>query len=158
MPHTYTQLYVHIIFGVKNRSSLIPRANKEELHKYITGIVANKQCKMVAINSEPDHIHILASLHAKLALTDLIRDIKANSTTFVKKKGWNNFFGWQEGFGAFSCSESHKQEVIRYIENQEIHHRKKSFREEYLEFLKVYRIPYDPRYVFDPEETLKENP
>ena len=148
MANTYTQLYIHLVFAVKSRDSLIRPEHKEELHKYITGIVKNDECKMLAINSMPDHIHILIGLHPKIALADLIRDIKANSSSFVKEKGVP--FGWQEGYGAFSCSESQKQNVIEYIRNQEEHHKKRSFREEYIEFLKSYNIPYEERYVFEP--------
>src|SRR5689334_8011717 len=100
MANTYTQLYIHLVFAVKSRDSLIRPEHKEELHKYITGIVKNDDCKMLAINSMPDHIHILIGLHPKIALSDLIRDIKANSSSFVKEKGVP--FGWQEGYGAFS--------------------------------------------------------
>jgi putative transposase len=147
MANTYTQLYVQLVFGVKGRTSLIPKELKEELHKYITGIVKNDDCKMLAINSMPDHIHIFTGLHPKISVADLLRDIKANSSSFIKSKGLS--FAWQEGYGAFSYAASQKQQVIRYIEMQEEHHRKKSFREEYIEFLKAFNIPYDERYVVD---------
>lgn len=148
MANTYTQIYIHLIFAVKDRASLIPKDQKEHVHKYITGIVKNNNCKMLSINSMPDHIHILIGLNPKTSLSDLVRDIKANTTTYIIREIRIPSFAWQEGYGAFSYSKSQRQNVIEYIENQEEHHRKKSFIEEYVEFLKAYDIPYDERYVF----------
>lgn len=152
MANTYSQIYVHIVFAVKGRVSLIPTESKVDIHKYITGIVKNKECKMFVINSMPDHLHTLIGLNPKVSISDLVRDIKSNSTAFIKQKIGIPSFAWQEGYGAFSYSRSQRQNVIQYIEEQEKHHQKKTFREEYMEFLKAFDIPYDERCVFDEPE------
>ena len=152
MANSYTQLYIHLVFAVKGRASLITKGHREELHKYITGIIKNNDCKLLAINSMPDHIHILLSLHPKIAISDLVRDIKSNSSAFIKEKGWSSLFAWQEGFGAFSYSHSQIGDVIRYIENQVEHHTKRGFQEEYKEFLKRFQVAFDERYLFVPAE------
>jgi len=150
MANTFTKLYIHIVFSVKNRHHLIPDAHREELHKYITGIIQNKKHKLIAINSVKDHIHILIGLNPDSALSDLVRDIKSNSSIFINRQGWlKTKFYWQEGYSAFSYGQSQIDHVIKYIENQREHHRKKTFHEEYLEFLKKFQIPYDERFIFD---------
>lgn len=150
MAGTYTQIYIHIIFSTQRREKLIKNDFNEELHKYITGIITNKNQKLIAINSMPDHIHILVGLKPSMALSDLVRFIKSNSSKFVNEKNWiRHKFHWQKGFGAFSCSRSQLSDVIQYIENQEKHHKRKTFKEEYLEFLRKYEVEYDPKYVFD---------
>ena len=150
MAGTYTQIYIHIIFSTRCREKLIKNDFKEELHKYITGIITNKNQKLIAVNSMPDHIHILVGLKPSMALSDLVRFIKSNSSKFVNEKKWiRRKFHWQKGFGAFSYSKSQLSEVVSYIEGQEKHHLKKSFREEYLEFLEKFNIDYDLKYVFD---------
>ncbi len=150
MPNTYTQIYIHIIFSVKGRYNIVKKEHKEELHKYINGVISNKKQKLIAINCMPDHIHILVGLKPDIELSDLVRDIKANSSKFINKKEWfKGKFYWQEGFGGFSCSQSKLNRVVRYIQNQEEHHKVKSFREEYLGFLKRYNIKYDEKYSFD---------
>src|SRR5688572_30585856 len=147
MANTYTQIYIHLVFAVKDRASLIAKEHKEEIHKYVTGIVKNRDCKMLSINSMPDHLHMLIGLNPKISLSDIVRDIKANTSTFIKQKIKIPSFAWQEGYGAFSYSKSQQQNVIEYIENQEGHHKKKTFMEEYVEFLKAFDVPYDERYV-----------
>jgi REP element-mobilizing transposase RayT len=150
MANTYTQIYIHIVFAVQGRQSLIPKTNKEELHRYITGIIRNKKQKLIAINSMPDHVHILVGMTPNIALSDLVRDIKSNSSGFINEKRWTKGkFSWQEGFGAFSYSHSQLHAVINYIQNQEKHHSIKPFREEYLEILKRFNVEYDAKYVFD---------
>lgn len=150
MANTYSQLYIQIVFAVKGRQNLIGSNWKTELFKYITGIVTNKGQKLIAVNGMPDHIHILIGLKPDKSLSDLVRDIKANSSRFINEKGWiNGKFEWQTGFGAFSYSHSQLANVIHYIENQENHHSKKTFREEYLEFLTEYKIDYDDKYLFE---------
>ena len=147
----FTQLYVHIVFSVKSRQALISKRHKSELHKYITGIITNKGQKLIQINAMPDHIHILIGMTANVALSVLVKDIKVNSTRFINQKGWTvGRFSWQEGFGAFSYSHSQLSEVVRYIEDQETHHSRRSFREEYLAFLDRFGVVYDEKYVFDP--------
>lgn len=152
MANTFTQLYIHIVFSVKQRASLISDSWREELHKYITGIVRNKGHKLLAINSMPDHIHILISVKPDTPLSDLVRDIKSNSSKWINEKKFaKTRFFWQEGFGAFSCSHSQLNKVIRYINEQKAHHKKRTFSEEYVSFLKSYNVSYDPKYVFDIE-------
>ena len=154
MADTYTQLYIHIIFSVKGRQPLILKEYKDELHKYITGIITNKKQKMIQINSMPDHIHILVGITPDIAISDLVRDIKRNATQFINRKRWiAGKFMWQEGFAAFTYSHSQLKDVIAYIENQEIHHSHKTFKEEYLELLKRFDVPYNPKYVFDTDDT-----
>lgn len=151
MPDTYTQLYIHVVFSVKGRQPLIPKQHKSELHKYITGIIANKKQKVMKINSMPDHIHILVSMSPDLPISDLVRDIKINSTKFINRKRWiAGRFSWQEGFAAFSHSHSQLEEVIAYIEDQEKHHFRKTFAQEYLQFLRRFDVSYNPEHVFDP--------
>lgn len=150
MANTYSQIYIQIVFAVKGRQNLISNNWKDELFKYITGIITNEDQKLIAINGMPDHIHILIGLKPNKALSDLVRDIKANSSRFINEKRWiNGKFEWQTGFGAFTYSQSQLTNVIHYIQNQEIHHKTKTFKEEYIEFLKAFEIDYKDEYVFD---------
>jgi REP element-mobilizing transposase RayT len=150
MANTYTQIYIHIVFTVEGRQNLIPQKHKEELHKYITGIVQSKGQKVIAINSMPDHVHILFGMKPSIALSDLVRTIKANSSKFIHENSWvMGKFHWQEGFGAFSYSYSQLDTVANYIKNQEKHHSRKTFKDEYMEILGRFRVEYDPKYVFD---------
>lgn len=150
MADTYSQIYIHIVFAVKGRANLISSNWKEELYKYITGIITNEGQKLIAINGMPDHLHILIGLKPTCVLSSLVRDIKANSSRFINEKRWiAGKFEWQKGFGAFSYSHSQLNTVIAYIQNQEEHHKVKSFKDEYLEFLKLYNINYKNEYIFD---------
>jgi REP element-mobilizing transposase RayT len=149
MANTYTQIYLHVVFAVEGRQSLIQPEHNDELQKYITGIVSAQRHKLIAINNMPDHLHLLVGLRPDAALSDLVRDIKANSSRFIREKRWVvGRFSWQEGFGAFSYSRSQLGAVIRYIENQQRHHVRQSFRDEYVELLERFGVEYDPRYVF----------
>ncbi len=151
MANTYTQLYIQVVFAVQGRQSLIPNKHKDEIYKYITGIVQNpkRAHKLLAINGMPDHVHMFIGLNPAMALSDLVRDVKAISSGFIKEKKWlREKFSWQEGFGAFSYSRSHIDRVIKYIQHQEEHHRKKTFKEEYLKMLQAFNVKYDERYVF----------
>jgi putative transposase len=149
MANTYTQIYLHIVFAVEGRQNIIPSQHNDELQKYITGIVAGQNQKLIAINNMPDHLHMLVALQPDIALSDLVRDVKANSSRFINEKHWMmGRFSWQAGFGAFSHSRSQLSAVIRYIENQQKHHAKKSFREEYTALLEKFDVQYDPKYVF----------
>ena len=142
MADTYTQIYLHIVFAVKGRRSLIPKQHREALHQYITRIITNKMQTVIRINSMPDHIHILLGMAPDIALSDLVRDIKANSSKFINTKGWVvGRFEWQAGFAAFSYSHSQLDDVVRYIKNQESHHTRQTFKEEYLEFLERFDVP-----------------
>ncbi len=137
MPNTYSQIYIQIVFAVKGRQNLIPNIHKDELYKYISGIIRNKDQKLIAINGIPDHIHILIGLKPDATLSDLVRDIKANSSKFINDKKWiQGKFNWQEGFGAFSYSHSHLDRIISYIKNQEKHHSKTTLKKNTKNFLK----------------------
>lgn len=150
MANTYSQIYVQIVFAVQDRQRLIPREHKEELHKYITGIIRNQGQKLLAIHCLPDHTHILLGLKPSMALSDLVQVVKADSTNFINRKQWvPGRFSWQEGYGAFSYGHSQLTTVIRYIQNQEEHHATKTFRQEYVAFLKRFQVEYDPKYLFD---------
>jgi REP element-mobilizing transposase RayT len=149
MANTYTQLYIHLIFAVEHRDRLIHSSFKEELQKYITGLIQNKGNKLLAINLMPDHSHIFFGLNPINAISDLAGVMKKSSTDFINDKRWlRGKFNWQEGYGAFSYSHSHIDRVIKYIVNQEKHHKKKTFREEYLKVLKSFNIMYNDMYVF----------
>ena len=149
MADTYSQIYIQSIFSVQGRRSLISNKNKDELYKYITGIVTNKGQKLIRINGTSDHVHILIGLRPSMALSDLVRDIKSNSSTFINRKKWiRGKFNWQEGFGAFSYGHSQLDRVIKYIDNQELHHRKTTFKEEYLKLLKRFNIEFNSEYLF----------
>ena len=151
MANTYTQIYLHVVFAVEGRQSLIKPEHNDELQKYITGIVSGQKQKLIAINNMPDHLHLLVGLRPDAALSDLVRDIKANSSRFIREKNWvPGRFSWQEGFGAFSYSHSQLGTVVRYIENQQTHHARKSFRDEYTELLERFGVEYDQRYIFKP--------
>jgi putative transposase len=153
MANTFTQIYIHVVFSVKHRVSLIQQDWREELHKYITGIIQNKDHKVLAINTMPDHIHILIGMRPDASLSELVRDLKANSSKWINEKKFLKIkFLWQEGYGAFSYSHSQLDEVIHYIKEQQEHHKKRTFKEEYISFLKKYYVPYDPKYVFDIDE------
>lgn len=147
---TFTQIYIHIVFAVHGRHSLIQPQWEERLYKYITGIVQNKGQKMLAINGMPDHLHIFIGMKPTCCLSDLVREIKKSSNEFIKDNAMSTFkFNWQEGFGAFSHSHSQLSDVIGHIKDQKNHHRKKTFREEYIAFLKEFHIDYDEKYLFD---------
>lgn len=150
MANTYTQIYIQTVFAVKGRESLIGSDWKEELYKYITGIVQNNGHKMLAINGMPDHVHIFFGYDVKQKIPDLIETIKTDSNHFIKRMGFCPFkFGWQSGYGAFSYSRSQMDSVIKYIVNQESHHQKKTFQAEYLEMLRKFEIEFKDEYLFD---------
>ncbi len=150
MANTYSQVYLHIVFAVKGRQNLIGTEIREELHKYITGIVTNRDQKLLSIFCMPDHTHILIGIKPSINISDFVRDIKAGSSKFInEKKLIKGRFNWQEGFGVFSYSRSQIDTVIKYIQNQEKHHRKKTFKEEYVEFLKKFSVQYDEKYLFE---------
>lgn len=152
MADTYTQLYFHIVFAVKGRENHIHKEWKDDLYKYITGIVSKKEQKLMIINGVENHIHILLGTKPTCNLSDLIRDIKANSSKWINEKRLvGKKFQWQNGFGAFTVSQSGIKNVINYIKNQEEHHKKKSFKDEYIEFLDAYEIDFKNEYIFDDE-------
>jgi len=149
MPNTYTQVYVQIVFAVKGRQNLITEKIRDTVEKYICGIISNKKSKPIAIYCNPDHIHILIGLHPSVSISDMARDIKANSSKWINENNWIvGKFSWQEGFGAFTYSKSHIDNVVKYILNQKEHHRKTSFKEEYIKFLEKFEVDYDEKYLF----------
>jgi REP element-mobilizing transposase RayT len=150
MAGTYSQIYIQIVFAVKGRENLMDKAWRDELHKYIAGIINGKEQKSIIVNGVADHIHVFVGLRPSMAVSDLVRDIKNNSSNFINnRKLVRNRFSWQEGYGAFSYSHSQIEAVYNYIKNQEEHHRKKTFREEYLEFLDKFGVNHDEKYLFD---------
>lgn len=150
MANTYTQIYIHYVFVVKGRDSLIKEPLRVELQKYITGIIKNQGHLCIAIYCMPDHTHILAGLNPKQSISELARDIKANSSKWInERKFLKNKFSWQIGFGAFSYAQSQVQTVINYINNQPEHHRKTTFQEEYMEFLSKFKVDYKKEYLFE---------
>jgi putative transposase len=149
MSNTYTQIHIHAVFAVQNRFSLISKTWEQRLFQYITGIIQNKGHKVLSINGMPDHIHILFGMRPSESLADLMRDIKCDSTFWINEnKLISGKFSWQQGYGAFSYSKSQIHAVANYIENQEVHHRKKTFIEEYKKILNDFGIEYDERYIF----------
>jgi putative transposase len=149
MANTYSQIYIQVVFAPEGRQNLIRKEYKEELHKYMTGIVTERRQKLLAVHCMPDHVHILIGLKPSLALSDLVRDVKNASTNFINGKRWAlGRFSWQEGFGAFSYGHSQLTGIINYIRDQERHHDRRTFREEYVRFLKKYEIEHDERFIF----------
>ena len=150
MPNTYTQLYAQIIFSPKGRYNLIHERIKPKIYKYITGIVKNKKQKLMIINGMPDHIHMFVGFSPDVAISDLVGIVKSNTTIFINdQKLVRGKFEWQKGFGAFTYSKSQVQRVINYILDQEKHHRKKTFREEYLELLEKFGVEYRSEFLFE---------
>jgi putative transposase len=150
MANTFSQIYIQTVFAVSGRMSLIKPAFREDVYKYITGIVRNQGQKLISINGMPDHVHILIGLKPAMALADLVQEIKADSTNFINKNKWvHGRFSWQEGYGAFSYGHSQLDTRIRYIQNQERHHKRSSFKDEYLTLLRKFDIAFDEKYVFE---------
>jgi putative transposase len=151
MANTFTQIHIQAVFTVQNKNCVIRESWKEELFKYITGIFQNNGHKMLAINAMPDHVHVFFGMRPTQSLSDLMRDMKSDSSKWINEKKFIRArFSWQEGFGGFSYSKSHVDNVIDYIKNQQEHHKKITFIEEYLDFLNKFEIPYDERYIFKP--------
>jgi len=150
MPGTFSQLYIQYVFAVKGRQNLISTSIEKEIYSYIAGIIRNKEQKPLAINGMPDHVHILVGLKPVMRISDLIRDIKNNSSNFINQRGFlKQKFSWQEGYGTFSYSESNYGKVIDYIKDQKKHHEKRTFRQEYLLLLKKFNIAFDEKYLFE---------
>jgi REP element-mobilizing transposase RayT len=150
MANTYTQIYLQFVFAVQNRLSLIEPYWKDDLCKYITGIVQNNGHKMLAINGPANHLHVFIGYKPNQLIPDLLQDIKGYSSKWINEnRVVQGKFQWQEGYGAFSYSHSHIDYVIQYIMNQEEHHRVKTFKDEYQEFLEKFNVPYDSRYLLE---------
>jgi REP element-mobilizing transposase RayT len=150
MAHTFTNLLTHVIFSTKDRASYIDAELKPELLAYLGGMIREVGGKAYAINGTTDHVHLFINLSPAIALSDAMRAVKANSSRWVSEK-WlsRKSFGWQIGYGAFSVSKSNVSEVVKYIRNQESHHRKVTFQEEFIAFLKKHEIGYDERYIWE---------
>ena len=150
MANTYTQIYIHVVFAVRERESLIKAEWREGLFKYIAGILRNQGIKLIAIGGVEDHIHILFAMSPTIALSDLVRDVKASSSKYVNESKFvRGKFYWQEGFGAFSHSRSQIDDVAKYVLNQERHHSARSFKDEYVALLNRFEVDYDARYLFN---------
>jgi putative transposase len=150
MANTYTQCYFHLVFAVKNRDALVKKEWKNEMEKYITGIVQNHRHKILAIGSMPDHIHILIGYNVNHLIPDLVEEIKTSSNAWIKAGKLSRFrFGWQIGYGAFTHSRSEIDNVIKYILSQEEHHKKTTFKEEYLEMLENNVVLFSNEYLFN---------
>lgn len=153
MPNTYTQIHIQFVFAVKYRRGLIAPEWKKRLHQYITGIFQQNNHKMLQINSMPDHIHILVGFRPAQSISSMIQNVKSESSKWIQNQNLcDSEFAWQEGYGAFSYSKSHVSRVIRYIQNQEQHHKKVSFLDEYRELLRAFDVEYDERYIFKPPQ------
>ena len=151
MANTYIQIHIQAVFSVQNRDCIIKKAWKAELYKYITGIIQNHGHKVLAIDGMPDHTHVFFGMRPTQSLSDLMQDIKGDSSKWINNKGFiHGRFSWQEGYGAFSYSKSQVDRVIDYIRKQEVHHRERTFTEEYLDFLEEFQVPNDERYIFKP--------
>jgi len=149
MANTYTQIHIQAVFAVKNRTGLIQGRWKDELYKYITGIIQTHDHKLLAINGMPDHLHVFFGMRPIQSLSELMQDIKGSSSKWINEKKFiKEKFEWQQGYGAFSYSKSQVSTVIAYIQNQELHHQKLTFLEEYKSFLEKFEIDYDERYIF----------
>ncbi len=149
MGNTYTQLYIHFVFAVKYRASLIDETWAERLRQYITSIVQKQEHKIIAINNMPDHLHLFVGLNPNQAISDLIRIVKSDSSEWINREGLTHGkFQWQQGYGAFSHSRSQVSKVANYIANQQEHHKRKTFLEEYQQILKDFNIEFDEQYIF----------
>jgi putative transposase len=148
MPNTYTQLHIQFVFAVKYRTGLIQNSWKENLHQYITGIFQGNNHKMLQINSVADHIHIFIGMRPHQSVSALIQNVKTESSKWIKAQEFSNSFAWQEGYGAFSYAKSQVNDVIKYIQNQEKHHQKQTFLDEYRRFLNAFEIDWEEKYIF----------
>jgi len=150
MPNTYSQILLQIVFTVHGRQNLISEEHRNELERYITGIITKRGQKLLAIFCMPDHVHIVIGLKPSMSISDLVRDIKTGSSNFINDSKWvRGRFNWQEGFGVFSYSKPQLEDVVGYVLNQKEHHQENSFKQEYLGLLKQFEIDYDDRYLFD---------
>ncbi|MFN8209153.1 MAG: IS200/IS605 family transposase [Bacteroidales bacterium] len=150
MANTYSQVYLQFVFVVNGRQSLIHPAHNDELQKYITGIVKNRNQKLICINNVPNHVHMLVGFGTTITMADLMESVKSVSSKFINEKKWiNGKFEWQRGYGVFSYSRKEIDNVIQYIQSQQEHHKKISLREEYLKYLKEYEVDFNEKYLFD---------
>lgn len=150
MASTFSQIYIQVVFAVKGRENLLQQPWRDDVFKYMAGIVTAKNQKLIIVNGVTDHVHLFIGLKPSACLADLVRDVKNNSSKFINDQKWvRGKFAWQEGYGAFSYAHSQVGAVYQYISNQEIHHQKKTFKDEYLAFLQKFEINYEEDYLFD---------
>ncbi len=150
MAGAYSQIYIQVVFAVKGRQNLLAKSWRDEVFKYMSGIISNKGQKPIIVNGVDDHVHAFIGLKPAMALSDLVRDVKNNSTNFINDHAWiNGKFSWQDGYGAFSYSHSQIESVYNYILNQEGHHPKQTFKDEYMDFLRKVEIEHDVKYLFE---------
>lgn len=150
MAGTYSQIYIQVVFAVKFRENVLMKPWRTEVFKYMAGIIENKGHKAIIVNGVEDHVHLFIGLKPSMSISDLIRDVKNNTSNFINEKKFvKGRFSWQEGYGAFSYSHSHIESVYQYILNQEEHHKAKTFKDEYTDFLKKFNIEHDEKYLFD---------
>jgi putative transposase len=150
MSGTFSQIYIHYVFAVKGRQNLLQKPWREEVFQYISGIINGKNQKPIIVNGVADHVHVFVGLKPSMPISDLVRDIKNNSSNFINERKFiRGKFSWQEGYGVFSYAQSQVETVYQYIANQEEHHKKKTFKDEYIEFLNKYEVEYDEKYLFD---------
>lgn len=147
---TYTQMYVQLVFAVKNRDASLNKAMRGRVFEYMSGIITKMKHKSLIINGVANHVHLLLGLNPTVSVADTVHDIKRNSTLFINQEHLCPAkFEWQEGYGGFTYSRSQLNDVYRYIQNQEIHHKKLTFKEEYIQFLKKFEIEYDEQFLFN---------
>ncbi len=157
MANSYTQIHIQAVFSVQDRDSVIRNSWKDELYKYITGIIQNNKHKLITINGMPDHVHLLIGLRPTQSLSDLMQDIKGSSSKWINENRFiHGKFSWQEGYGAFSYSKTELPYIISYINHQQEHHTRRTFQEEYLSLLKEFDIEYDNRFVFKPVDFVPD--
>ena len=150
MAGTFSKIYIQYVFAVKGRQNLLLKPWRADVFKYMSGIIKEKGQKSIIVNGVSDHVHVFVGLKPSMCIADLVRDIKNNSSKFINEQKWlNNRFSWQEGYGAFSYAHSQIETVYQYILNQDAHHKNKTFRSEYLDFLKKFEVEYNEKYLFD---------
>ena len=149
-PGVFTQLHIQLVFAVKHRDRLLRESIREEVFSYMSGIVTNLKHKSIIINGVSDHVHVFLGLNPSVSISDTIWELKRSSSLFINEKKWfNSKFNWQDGYGAFSYSKSQVENVYNYIKTQEEHHKKRTFREEYIDFLDKFKVDYDKKYLFE---------
>jgi len=149
-PGTYTQLYIHLVFTPKYRERLLIKKIRPSIFKYMSGIITKMDQKSIIINGVEDHVHILYGLNPDISISDTVHDIKRNTSLFInKQKYYRKKFAWQEGYGAFSYGKSQLDDLYKYIENQELKHKRKSFKDEYIDILNKFEVDYDDRFLFN---------
>lgn len=154
MANTYSKIYLHLVFAVRNRQSLLLESFREKLFQYMSGVITNQQQKLLIVNGHVDHVHIFIGCKTNVRLDELVKEVKEHSTKYINNNRLvPGKFRWQEGYAAFSVSRWDHDKIFNYIRNQEEHHRKNTFQEEYRSILRAHDVEFDERYIFhDPRE------